>query len=113
MERMYSFKLGRFEVVAEITPCIDLDLSFDDAAGSIAEDLGSGKFTAFDTRVQVKLNGAVIGTDWLGQSIYENPADFFTEHYGSKPLGFGSYFPDMVREAISQGRHWIREGASK
>lgn len=112
MQTMWNFKIGRFTIRAEIRPCDDLDLSWDET-GETAENLANGFWEAFDTRVAVYLNGAKIGEDWLCQSIYENPADFFTEHYGiaaksrADGCNYGAYFPDMVREAIGEARAWL------
>lgn len=108
MERMWTFKIGRFTLHADITPSDQLDLSWDDT-GEVREKLDSGEFYAFDTKVSVWQNGVEIASDWLCQSIYADAADFFTEHYGCKPLGYGSYFPDMVRQAISEARDWLAD----
>lgn len=120
---MYRFEIGRFAVVATIHPCYDLDLSFDDT-GETRANLESGLWEAFDTCVKVELNGVEIASDWLGQSIYANPADFFTGHRDADPMNRncslmraarGSnvaichYFPGMVSEAIRQARAWIAD----
>jgi hypothetical protein len=93
-ETMWTFKTKNFTVKWQITACTDLDLSWCET-GETAENLASGLWTAFDSRVIVIYRGRIVGEDHLGQSIYENPADFRRE---------GGYFPDMVREAIRQAR---------
>lgn len=93
-ETMWTFKTRNFTVKWQISPCADLDLSWDDT-GETAENINSGLWTAFDSRVAVFYRGRVVGEDHLGQSIYENPEDFRTE---------GGYFPDMIRNAIAEAR---------
>jgi hypothetical protein len=111
---MWKFTIGRFTIRAEIMPDDDLDLSWDET-GETRANLESGFWEAFITKVSVELNGAEIAADWLGGSIYENPSDFFTEHYGLAHFNrltgahCGAYFPDMVRAAISGARQWMRD----
>lgn len=47
---------------------------------------------------KIKLGEAV-----LGGSIYEKPAEF-RDHFGMNGKGHGSYFSQMVREAIAEAR---------
>ncbi len=111
-ETLWTFKTRNFAVKWQILPCDDLDLSWCET-GETAENIASGLWTAFDSRVTVSYRGRVVGEDHLGQSIYENPADF-RDHIGinirSREAGrnFGSYFSDMVREAIRQAREEMR-----
>ena len=112
MQRMHTTIIGRFTVTADIQPCDNLNLSFDDS-GEVREKLESGEWEAFDTKVTVYLNGAEIGSDWLCESIYADPADFFREHVGlaikSRADGrnYGAYVPGMVKVAISEARRWL------
>ncbi len=107
MQTMRTIKAGRFTVRASIEPDYDLDLSWDDT-GETAEKLNSGEWDAFQTKVAVYLDGNEIAADYLGGSIYADPRDFFTEHYGISATGCGAYFPDMVRTAISEARDVLR-----
>ncbi|GGD03547.1 hypothetical protein GTQ45_02050 [Pyruvatibacter mobilis] len=97
-ERMWTFETERFLVAWDITPCDYLDLSWDDT-GEVREGLESGHYVAFDSRVAVYLDGQMIGADYLGQSIYADPADF---------RDVGGYFGDMVREAVREAREALR-----
>ena len=123
MHTMWRFTIGRFTVKAEIEESQDLDLSWDDT-GEVREKLDSGEFVAFDTKVSVWLNGCEIGTDWLCQSIYADASDFFADHRDPDPMNrncslmraalgdrvcIGHYFPNMVREAISEARAWLAD----
>ena len=89
-------------------------MSWDDS-GEVAEQIASGELDAFNTKVSVRLNGAEIGSSWLCESIYADPHDFFTEHYGlaaksrADGCNYGAYFPGMVHEAISEARQWMQE----
>lgn len=108
MQTMRKFTIGRFTIRAEIEPETDLDLSWDDD-GEVSTKLESGEYEAFCTKVSVHLNGVEIAADYLGESIYANPADFFTEHYGINATQYGAYFPGMAREAIAEARQWMRD----
>lgn len=125
MACMYRFRIGRFEVRADTAPADDLDLSWCET-GETADKLESGQWEAFDTCVSVWLKGAKIGEDWLCGSIYETPADFFSDHRSADPMNrncsvmraargdnvvIGHYFPDMVREAVAAAREWLASAA--
>jgi hypothetical protein len=101
---MWKFETANFRVVWSITDCEDLDLSWDDT-GEVKERLESGEYIAFDSEMNViyKPTGQEIGASYLGQSIYDNPKDFM-DHLGCRSKGYGSYFSDMVRDAIKEAR---------
>ena len=101
-EVMWQFKTRNFTVQWLIVPCEDLDLSWCET-GETRENLESGLWTAFDSEMRVLFRGVEIGATYLGQSIYENPSDF-RDHIGMNAKGHGSYFSDMVKEAISEAR---------
>jgi hypothetical protein len=100
-ETLWTFKTANFTVKWQISPCDDLDLSWDET-GETAENIASGLWTAFDSRVIVTYRGREVGADYLGQSIYENPEDF---RRGS------GYFSDMVAGAIAEARAEMRRDA--
>lgn len=102
MQTMWTFRTRNFRIEWQIEPCDDLDLSWDET-GETRDNLDSGLWEAFDSKMVVYFRGAEIGTDYLGQSIYENPSDF-RDHIGMNAKGHGSYFSDMVREAIADAR---------
>jgi len=105
-ERMWKFSTPNFTVVWYVSPCDDLDLSWDDD-GSIRDGLNSGKYVAFDSEVSVFFKGRKIASEYLGQSIYENVKDF-RDHFGAANKGYGSYFSDMVRQAIREARTFLK-----
>lgn len=104
-ETMWSFKTARFVVSWEVTPDPDCDLSFDDT-GEVRENIESGLWECFGSRVRVTLDGVTIGQDDLWGSIYEHPKDF-RDHFGMNTKGHGSYFSDMVREAVGHARVYL------
>ena len=101
-ETMWQFKTRNFTVKWEVTDCDYLDLSFCET-GETRENINSGLWQAFDSKVAVYYKGQEIGSSYLGQSIYENPSDF-RDHIGCNSAGYGSYFSDMIREAIDEAR---------
>lgn len=110
METMWTFETKEYRIAWKIEPDQDLDLSWDET-GEVTERLKNGEFVAFLSKVSVthKPTGLELGSDYLGGSIYENPAEF-RDHFGIRAQGrrdgcnYGSYFSDMVREAIAQAR---------
>lgn len=93
----------------------DVDLSWDDT-GHVAEQLDRSELIAFCAHVKVihTPTGAVLGEDYLGQCIYKDFDDFMDhrecgiqnrkyESQGERGR-CGSYFSDMIREAIGLAR---------
>ena len=109
-ETMWTFETRKFRVVWTITPCYGLDLSWDET-GEAAEKITSGEWDAFDSAIKVyhRPTGLELGAAYLGQLIYANPAEF-RDHIGIKAksrqdgVNYGSYFSDMVREAVAEAR---------
>lgn len=106
METLWTFKTARFTVTLDWDYEPDPDYSFDET-GETARKCRRGEWTNALFRVRVLLDDCdEIGTSYLGNSIYENVADFRKEHVGAAGR-WGSYFPDMVREAIAEARKEI------
>lgn len=101
MERMWKFETKRFSVEWHIEPECDPDFSFDET-GETAEKIASGEWQCFTSKVAVYVDGVEIAADYLGNSIYADPKDF-RDHIGARGA-YGSYFRDMVREAIATAR---------
>lgn len=101
-ETLWTFKTARFTVKWQIEPAYCEDLSWDET-GETKANLESGLWFCFDSRVVIYCDGREVGSDYLGQSIYENPRDF-RDHIGMNARGHGSYFSDMVREACREAR---------
>ncbi len=86
------------------------DLSWDDT-GEVREKLESGEWSVYVFHAEVieRATGNTIGEDYLSESIYEDPMTF-RDHVGLAIRGrengcnYGSYFMDMIREAIGEAR---------
>ena len=115
---MYRFTIGTLTVRAVIEPDYDVDTSFDET-GETAERIASGEWEAFGTIVTVERNSKVIGEDSLWGSIYANPSEFFSDHRDPNPANRNTlamrdsgrvichYFPEMVRQALSDARRTL------
>jgi hypothetical protein len=103
---MWRFHTLNFSVVWQIAPDSDYDLSWDET-GEVKEKLERGIYQCFQSRIIVCYQGDIIADDYLGCSIYENPAEF-RDHIGSRGK-YGSYFTDMVRTAISDARQKLHK----
>ena len=97
---IWQFKTKQFRVELACMPESRPDLSWADA--ETIEKLDNGTYVNVCFRVSVYWRDALVGRDYLGNSVYENVADF-RDHVGSKDK-WGSYFTDMVREAIRETR---------
>jgi hypothetical protein len=106
-QKMWQFETAQFRIVWSIEPDEDCDFSWDET-GETAENLRSGRWQCFTSCVSVihKPTGITLAEDCLGGSIYEKPADF-RDHFGCRQNGHGSYFSDMVRQAVSDARETI------
>ena len=85
------------------------DLSWDETGETIAK-LESGEWGNYTFRVIVLADGREVGSDYLGNSIYADPEEFYLEHIGIRArareagLNFGTYFTDMMHGAIAEAR---------
>lgn len=106
-ETMWSFETAQFRIEWAIRQESDPDISHDETSET-ADNLNSGLWVCFCSRMSVvhKETGAELGSDYLGNSIYENPSEF-RDHIGARGK-YGSYFRDMVSESIKQARENLR-----
>lgn len=85
------------------------DLSWDKTGETVAK-IESGEWGNYCFCVRVMADGREIATNYLGNSIYADPTDFYREHIGvaakSRAAGvnYGCYFTDMMHEAIREAR---------
>lgn len=106
--RLRTFKTKNFMVALDYEPDSCTDLSWDN--GEVAHKLDTGEYQCVEFRVTVYWNGTVLSREYLGQSIYADPAEFGREHIGladkrrAEGLNFGCYFPQMVASAIAEAR---------
>lgn len=103
-----EFNTARYRVALQWQYDADADvrdLDEETRAAVCAEELAVYCF-----RVAVWHDGREVAADYLGDSVYADPADFGRQHYGIAPKGradgvtYCVYFPSMVREAIRETR---------
>ena len=113
---VWRFETKSFTVVFEALPECDADMSWDES-GDVSEKIKSGEYDLFCAHVYVLHNetGAELGNAYLGECIYERASDF-RNHFGlaaksrvaseraGRAISYGSYFPEMVKEAIGEAR---------
>lgn len=110
---MRTFRTKHFTVIADAMEEDFPDFSWDDT-GETREKVESGEWLCFVARVRVLLHGREIGTDYLGNCIYES-LDKFMDHKEcgkqnrewakqGKQGRCGSYFSDMIHHAIAEAR---------
>lgn len=105
-KKMWQFKTRNFTVRWLIEPDALYTHGMDPKlAADCKKNIRSRKWKCFQSELQVICNvtGITLGQAYLGGSIYEKPADF-RDHFGMTANGHGSYFADMVKEAIAQAR---------
>ena len=115
-----EFNTKNFTVTVDALTDNDIDLSFAEDADEIIEQLESGELTAFCVRASVYMHGIELGSDYLGGCLYKS-IDEFQDHIESgkykreqekkhgKKINVGSYFVDVVRQAISEARLRMKE----
>lgn len=105
-KKMWQFKTRNFTVLWLISPdVLRTDGIEPERAAEWKKDIRAGKLKCFQSEIRVVCNatGVALGESYLGNSLYENPAEF-RDHFGMTKGGFGSYFAQMVKEAISEAR---------
>lgn len=108
-----TWKTARFAVTLDWTWEDNPDLSWDDT-GEVTEKINSGEWGNFTFRVRVTCDGREVGADYLGNSIYADPEEFYREHIGirakarAKGVNYGCYFTDMMHTAIADAREALR-----
>ena len=116
-----TFKTKNFTVVVDALEEYSPDFSFDDT-GEVLEKVNSGEYICFCARVRVLLHGREIGTDYLGNCIYRSLNEFMNHREcGKQNRAYelegkegrcGSYFSDMISEAIHEARKTLKEAQS-
>jgi hypothetical protein len=101
-------------VTLECSPEDCPDLSWADEETLAKLDSGEWQNLTFKVAVYDRNTGAELAADYLGNSIYADPADFLDHREAAKqtrelrasgsPAVVGSYFSDMVRTAIAEAR---------
>lgn len=106
---IWKFKTARFVVSLDWEWEDYPDISWDET-GEVQEKCESGEWGVYTFRVRVLCDGREVGVDYLGNSIYADPGEFYQEHIGVRAksradnCNYGCYFTDMVGEAIREAR---------
>lgn len=126
MPTVWKFEIGRVSVELEITQEGAYQYDGDDENGETQAALDAGELVAFHSTVRVYIDSLEMGVNGLGGSVYEfgKESEFWQGHRDRDPMNRncsimraarGSnvvichYFPDMVREAISDARDCYAE----
>lgn len=108
MDTIWKFRTRNFTVSLACEPDTDADLSFDET-GETRAKIASGEWDCVVFRVLVEgPDGEELATDYLSGSIYADVKDFRKEHVGAQGK-HGSYFRDMVSEAVRGAREEMRK----
>jgi hypothetical protein len=84
------------------------DFSWDET-GETQKMIERGDLLCFTVKTTLSFRGMKIAEDYLGNCIHENTRGFRDNLGISKHKGVGSYFSDMVRSVISEGRKTLSE----
>lgn len=103
---LWSFKTKHFTISWTIEDdALDTAGMAKSLARKCRSKVDSGEWTCFLSEITVThtKTGAVLGEAYLGNSIYEDPTEF-RDHFGMNKKGYGSYFSQMVRDAVAEAR---------
>ena len=104
MRTMWEFKTKNFRVEWRIRrDTFDGRYMDKSLADECRKKIRTGEWKCFESEVVVIFKGRELSAEYLGGSIYANPADF-RDHFGMNHKGHGSYFSQMVREAARNAR---------
>lgn len=106
LENIYTFNTRNFTVKVDAMQEEYPDFSFDET-GEAQEMIERGDFLCFAVKATLSFRGMEIAEDYLCQCIHENARDF-RDHLGiAKHKNVGSYFSQMVRNVIEEGRNTL------
>ena len=109
------FRRGLFEITVTAFDDKDYDPYTTGLDDEIRDKIEDGTFTVFRVEATLWLLGRELATEHLGGCICESPCDFM-DHIGLRQaerdhlaqtghaVSIGSYFSDMVRAVIEEGR---------
>ena len=109
LDTIYEFETKNFRVEVNALPeydCINFDDWDEGCKKETIKSLDSGDLVCFcvNARLIDKQTGAELASDYLGQCIHKD-YDAFKDHLGiKKQPNCGSYFSDMVKTVLSEGR---------
>jgi hypothetical protein len=102
-EKINTEKVKGFEIVFSIAyedshpkDCFDYE---EDEMRELCDKIDRGVYSWFIARVEAYKNVVLLGTDYLGGCLYENPMHFIKES--------GGYYGDMVKSVINEAENTI------
>lgn len=118
IDNIWTFKTRSLAVIVDALeddyPDAAIEFMDEDAAAETVAKISAGELVMFCVRARVLFHGREIASDYLGSCIYANVAEFrdhmaaARENRGRKAAGLpgevGSYFGQMVRDAIHEAR---------
>ena len=106
LENIYTFHTRNFTVTVDAMEEDCPDLSWDET-GETQRMIERGEWLCFTVKTTLSFRGMEIAEDYLGNCIHENTRDF-RDHFGiRKHKNTGSYFSQMVRNVIEEGRNTL------
>ena len=117
-ETVWSFETDKYTIELAVAP-EDTDPIGEFHSQEDIDAINSGTIEWFHARASVSKNGKMIGSDYLGGCAYKTIQEFLTGHRDPDPLNRNCaemreargantvichYFPDMIRQAISDAR---------
>jgi len=106
MKRMWKFNTAHFTVEWLIErDVLNTDYMDPCLANECRVKVRSGEWKCFTSTIRVvhRATKRVLSESYLSNSIYAEPSEF-RDHFGMNGKGYGSYFSDMVREAVADAR---------
>jgi hypothetical protein len=106
LENIYTFNTRNFTVKVDAMEENYPDLSWDET-GEAQIMIERGDWLCFTVKATLSFRGMEIAEDYLGNCIHENTRDF-RDHFGiAKLKNTSSYFSDMIRNVIRDGRNTL------
>jgi len=101
-EDIHSEEINGFHVTTSINyedihPRDMFDYS-EDEMRDLCEKIDNGYYSWFCVRVEVRKRGVILGSDYLGGCLYENPRDFIND----------AYYEDMVNNALTDAKETLK-----
>lgn len=104
MRIMWGFKTKNFRVEWRIRrDTFDGRYMEESSAAECREKIISGEWECFESEVVVIFRGRELAAEYLSGSVYANPAEF-RDHFGVNHKVHGSYFSQMVKDAVRNAR---------
>jgi hypothetical protein len=106
---VWSFKTKHFKVVLEATEDYDCDLSWNEDPQEIIDNINNGFWQCLGFRARVLYGPddyvAMLSEDSIWGCIYENPKEFWQEHWKNKQP---TCFSDMIHRVCQRARARIK-----